>query len=1430
MNPARTEVLAEPVRGSVALPFAEPLRLEIAPGATLAEIVEGAFTAGLISRVWAANLVVYVGDWEAPRGLWARTRPKPGQLVAIRARPFGGGDDKNPLNTLLQLVLIAVVAWVAGPGAAGLFSWAGRFAGVVQASAAGLTAVAGQMLINAIAPIPQPKLGAQPEQLFELRGARNEAAFNQPVLAVLGRHRVFPRLAAKPFTEVVNDKVYLRLLLSWGLGPIALDTASLKIADAALTEFPGVEAEHKLTPSDPWPKLFPSAADEMEVNAEPKTAEGWITRQTATAQADELGIDFTFPEGLWRNRYKDGTGAETVGMRVRYRKLGDADWRAWDTGAIAAEGSAHSWTANDQTPFRRTLPRRVVATRGTYEVGVKRESKDADSTIRGRVFWGVLRSFTFEPPVLDADAAVSAFRMESSEELTGVIDRLNGVVTRLAPKWTGSAFGSAGASRNPAELLRWIVTGPGAPRPRAIGEIDDAAFGAWAALCEAKGWKCDYLLMAGAAQSEIMQIVAAAGRAAWQDRAGKLTIVVDDVQPAPTQLFTPRNSWGFQGQLRFTPDTHALRVRFINEEKGWADDEIVVYYPGYSALTAELIEAIDLPAKTTPLEAARFGWRIIAETLRRREDFSWSADIENLTVSRGKRTAISHFAYLVGRRSARLRARVLNGGGTHVVALELDETIAQSAGETYGLKWRRVYDSGGGQGAIAIDTLGVTTTPGASNIVQLAAAIPVASAPQVDDLVTFGDSGIETLDVIVKDVVRRSDFEAEIAAVAYAPEVFADDATPLPEWSSNVSGDVFKRPPQPLVREVRATAESIVLLIDVPGLNDWLTHFELAWRESAAAPSAFTPLAAQPGSRRTLNFPQPAPGKFYDLSIVAVGAGGLRGPAAVVLEASLEAPPEVLGFAAYPGEDFVRYVWTRVEWNGGPLDYEIREGVSWENGVFVTRGESGTVTVKRPASTAGAPRYWIKARSLNGLSYSTVATEAVTFQAPSPMRNVILEHDFAASSWPGVKWDLTFSSGSLVLDAPGGVRKPFGDYYTEVDLGAASVYARNWIEATAGRVASGEPTWDDLDVAWDNLGDLTWTPQVAASGEADLRAFIATDLAQTRPADFVQGFRLNGALTGVVGALAPTSSSGVAYADCKLAQGLSLSADTAGAWWDLTSGIEIFTVAVDLKASGAAAGGERVLISFGEIDNDPRLFVSIMPGAPAVLALKKLVGGVTTTLASEAIEDLAAGELYTFALAQSATQAVLYWSKRSDRTVRRLAAAQTPLTTLHRRVRIGDGVRVVLGAYGDLDVRNSAWSEDVFADLAERRGPCGYDAFRELAAGDYEYEKAVVWFRLNSPGGVGDQLALGAATLFADVPDRLERGNASVSAGTWTTVTFGQAFRAAPTVTAQQVTGATAAAARVRNVSATNFECQLVDLAAPTTSVAGSLDWQALGY
>lgn len=319
------------------------------PGETIAGYLE---RAGV--RLPASQPVyLRLNDVLIPRAAWETTIPRDGDLIVIRARvQGGGGGGKNPLRTILSIaVMVFAQPLAAALLPAGMATQA-AFLGITYGQLlGGAISIAGNLLINAILPPPKPNLsfaqGAeQPSPTYSLAGGSNRARPYEPLPVIMGRHRVFPDLGARPYTEFRGDDQYLYQVFNFGISDIAL--SDFRIGATPLAAFEGVDIE--ISGDDGRLTLFPANVDTV-AGGELTQAAGWILR-TSSPDAWQLAVEIT---GSLFYAGDAGMQAASVTFEIEFAPAGSGAWEAFAPGEITAYHT-HYWSAGYYTRVHEDSP------------------------------------------------------------------------------------------------------------------------------------------------------------------------------------------------------------------------------------------------------------------------------------------------------------------------------------------------------------------------------------------------------------------------------------------------------------------------------------------------------------------------------------------------------------------------------------------------------------------------------------------------------------------------------------------------------------------------------------------------------------------------------------------------------------------------------------------------------------------------------------------------------------------------------------------------------------------------------------------------------------------------------------------------------------------------------------------------------------------
>lgn len=693
----------------------------------------------------AGPLIVTVNGLPVPPGAWAAYIVRPGDLVLCRARLQGG--DTNPLQIVLMIGVLALGGWA---GAA-IGGWQG-------ALVAGAIVTVGGLLVNALFPVSLPDDPAKPKPAYSLAGGANRARPYEPVLMVLGTHRVFPDIAGAPYVEFIGGEQYLHQVFDFGVGD--LDITEIKIGDTPLGSFnrPAESSADTVTHRVPG---FGGPVYTRYEGYEGADALADVEQQLAlpgepiTLVAED--VDTITGADLEDQQYHERTSAvravklgfDFAGRLFGIGKKGDYYPREIDVTIDIRRRGERAWTSEIRTirhaspdPVRITHTIDLPAPAGQWEVRVKRgpEKLGGDNT-SDDLTWTAMRTYQ-DSTANPAGRTRLALRIRATSQLSGRLERVNAMVSARVKTWDHDAqtWTEAAASSNPGDILRYFAEGvrdgagrliAGAGLPLAT-RIDLASIQAWREWCDAENLALNYVIDSPAGLEEILQLITRVGRANHSWHTGKLGVVYDRANRPPTTLITAGNI--LAGSMRVD----------------WADgrlaDEIVAEYvdPDFDWQPAPLrrkvagvvhpqrTARIRLPGVTNRAQAVEEVNLVAAGQQYHRRRMTWAMPLEGFALLRGQTTYLSE-ALVSGGEVGRLH------GGT-AAAPVLSEPVTITAGDDYLLL--RLADG-------TLHTSIITHPDGGAG--ETAAPVlqtPLQGAPDNGGLVAKADPGVGAQDVL----------------------------------------------------------------------------------------------------------------------------------------------------------------------------------------------------------------------------------------------------------------------------------------------------------------------------------------------------------------------------------------------------------------------------------------------------------------------------------------------------------------------------------------------------------------------------------------------------------------------------------------------------------------------------------------------------------
>lgn len=754
------------------------------------------------------TLRVEIGGFEVPRHLWAKVKPKAGVPIHATVMPAGGGSGRKLLRTVL---LVAITVFTGGMAAAGWTAF-----GLSAATTAALTGMVLSLAVNALIPPPSPNFGGAaasgdaPGRWNALTGSSNQANPYGAIPLVLGEAKLFPPHAAAPYSEVLGDTTYQRLMFDLGHdygGPddttVYMEVDEIKIGETAISEF--TEVEYEITKV---PTLYTADVNEVAISAALNVADEPISiTRTTDAGIDEISLDIVFPQGLFGYDDQGTTIKAYANFTVEFAESGTGVWvdASTVTGVRCAGVSNIGAYSKGKEPFAIGYAWPVVNNPAiAYDVRVTRNSTNwgtaASGSRIGDAQWTVLRSITNTNPS-NTGTVKLVMRIKSSEQLNGVLQTLSCRVRQKTPVYDPETetWGAPELTNNTAWVYAWLLRScPSLSTHVADNRIDLDGIVAFADFCTANSFEVRGVVDSRTTARQLLDDVLSCSMGALTMRDGKYGVLFDDGNTLPSMVFTPLDSRNFRGSRVFTRIPDALKVRFKNPAADWEIDEIIVLNDGFShdGVDArgnpssdpepEVFETLELRMCCDAHQAWALGRFHFAQAKFRSTVYEWETDIANFACTRGDCVHVAHDVPEWGAGAGLVVSLVAGGEGGAAATLTLDEAVATVSGTSYSVRIR--LNDGSSVTAGATPHSVETTT-------FYLDALP--AGVNTGDVAVIGETNNETAKLLLTGVKPGADFSATLSAVAYSPEVAAFWANPPETIASAITGATYRDPPAP---------------------------------------------------------------------------------------------------------------------------------------------------------------------------------------------------------------------------------------------------------------------------------------------------------------------------------------------------------------------------------------------------------------------------------------------------------------------------------------------------------------------------------------------------------------------------------------------------------------------------------------------------------
>ena len=1175
--------------------------------------------------------IVFINDHKINPEYYNQVRPKAGAVISIRLAPMGGGGGggggKNPLKTVLSIALVALAPAASAALLGGVLFPTAAIGLAAGGLLTGAITFAGNLLINSLIPPATPRApslrpnsfasGGREDvsQTYFIQGARNNLTPFATVPELLGTHRMTPPLAAQNFTETSGGVIYSRQMFLLTNGKISVSEE--KLGDTLLSEFEGVTEENFFDGnSTDQSSIVPDIVTQNNINvALPYTQTTFQSRTTAE-NTDEVEIDLAFNQGLVYFQ-SDGTKrSQKATFEIRYRESPSGSWQT------------QSFSETRGTTAAFIISKRFTLPRGQYDFEVRNATQanpsfdgtDANardqSRLRDEITWVAIKSYKNENPVNAENVSLKALRIKGTGQLNGAVDDYNFVGSRKIKDWNGVVWDSDKETSNPASIFYHILTSEDAKTPIADSRIDLTAIQNWHDYCAQKGFTYDAYVDYDADREELLKEVAAAGLASPVIIDNKYSVIVDNRRETIVQHISQRNSFNFSYEKTFKEQPHALRVPFINKDKGYLQDEIIVYDDGFDSSNATRFDIIDFPGVTSADNIYKLARHRIAETRLRPDMFKVSMDIENIVFTKGDRVKFSHDIALIGLKTGRVKSVTTDSG--NVTAVTVDEEIVMEAGKNYSAEfWLTTGES---------LTVGITTEAGATNVIEFSSPITVASAPDAGDLFSFGETDSVTIDALVHSIAPQPDFLADIRLVNYDEGIYTASEGVIPAYDNNITiPPEFNKPSKPVLITIQSDENvqiknidgsiSSRMVITLQNNNAYSVQPIVFIRQTGTDDYELANTVQADDTRVVIE--GLVQGEFYDIRINYRRVGGSElGSNSISLPLDINgtefigegnAPPDVENFDITVRGETAYLTWDAV--NVVDLsNYEIRysavtSGATWGSSIPLD------VAIPQSSTSASFPNaigtFLIKAKDRLG-NYSENATLTITTVGKLLGLNLITtinEH----STWGGTLEGTAVNGGSLELGGTDNIDDwtliddiEFWDYgegaiasgglYTFEDiqdLGAVYDCVLNANITVSGSAIFDEvDEWSDVDsrASWDGTDASQYSVvlQVSTTQDNPLSSPTWTDWKPLKPLGeyTARAFRYRFVLSSFVSDITPSISFAQITIDMpdRVESDDDISSGTGGYSVTFTEGFRIAPV-IEITADNMATGDYYTITS-----------------------------------------------------------------------------------------------------------------------------------------------------------------------------------------------------------------------------------------------------------
>lgn len=688
-----------------------------------------------------------------------------------------------------------------------------------------------------------------------------------------------------------------------------------------------------------------------------------------------------------------------------------------------------------QEPYYATV-RFTPKTPGQYKVKVTRVSSSSVyyANISDALSFATINTRSDSAPIITTKRHVFLeMRIRATGQLNGTIQNLSGIASSVLDVYNGTAWVKQ-QTANPAWVFADLLTGEVNKKPVAKSRLHTPSLVEWANYCNAvptsgtlyryveKRFTSNFILDFKTTLQQLLGQVAGAAQASLNLIDGKYGVLLDVKRNSPVQIFTPRNTSGFNSSRIYKKSPDAVKVTYVDPNSSWQPNELVVYGNGKTVLTAVDFDSITTFGVTGSEQAFRFGRYFLAQHSLRQETISIKVDFEYLVCTRGDFVTFVQDVMKVGGTPAKVKSIV----GNRIV---IDEGLETGIG-SYGYTFRSsqtglIYTST--LTVVSADTFDLVGTP----------------LPKVGDLVIIGIVGQLVLECIVKSISPDDNLTASLILVERAKEIYDIESIDLiPGYNALISENTDPE---------FGTPSEVQNLVVVKNFYDitqsgYEYYIDLDWDSPLGSAYDIFEVYVDYGGgydlvtstknsdyHYTVNIDKL--GELHSFKILAVSATGKKLGLGQVTAATATPikkttlPSNITTFNADITNETIQLFWVKIN-DLDVKEYVIRFNPSvsggWEQSTSLMRVSSNTNLI---ATQARVGTYLVKASDFNGNESAIAAAVITTIPSLNNLNVISVQNDF-----PGLigSMDQVVKDGSVLILGQSVVGTPGNEqYYSE---------------------------------------------------------------------------------------------------------------------------------------------------------------------------------------------------------------------------------------------------------------------------------------------------------------------------------------------------------------------------------------------------------------